>query len=356
MAENTDHFYTRYLEIKNKNIQFDFMIGWAPSAIKFLSSHEEMFSPAHHIYVEDVSGDPAEHKWRSQLATLIGVQEDYQMTLKEIVRLRNPERFYIIGTSNDPSSQSRIRLFKDSLQRTDTHAGIEYLLDLPLDQIASLLKGKTGENAVAFYLLMFTDGRGRSLSPYAADLPEEAIILHRRPDIISAYRFQLIVILAIILGLSALSVALIRVLRLRNAAVNDLAAERRNLSKTLEDRTRALSSTNQALQVSETRFRYLCEAAFEGIVFLDKGIIIEINNACCDIFGYLEDEVLNRPAVDFIVPEERIKVAEKITSASEEPYESEGLRSRQDGSTFPIEINAKMFTYKGQEVRVTSLP
>ena len=71
------------------------------------------------------------------------------------------------------------------------------------------------------------------------------------------------------------------------------------------------------------------------------------------MLGSHPSELLGKAATDFVPHEERENVKSKILSGYEQPYETRC--SRKDGSTFPIEARAKMFSYKGQQVRVTAI-
>jgi PAS domain-containing protein len=52
----------------------------------------------------------------------------------------------------------------------------------------------------------------------------------------------------------------------------------------------------ETLRESEERFRLLCEAAEEGIIIHDNGVIIEANEAIARMFGYELSEMIGRDA------------------------------------------------------------
>jgi PAS domain S-box-containing protein len=58
-------------------------------------------------------------------------------------------------------------------------------------------------------------------------------------------------------------------------------------------------------------------------------------------------------ATNLVTPESQAKVRKEILLDHEQVYEVDGLRK--DNSIFPMEVQAKMFLYKGQETRVTAL-
>ncbi|MFX1517111.1 MAG: PAS domain S-box protein [Promethearchaeota archaeon] len=107
-----------------------------------------------------------------------------------------------------------------------------------------------------------------------------------------------------------------------------------------------------ALKESEQRYRGLSEAAFEGIIIHDQGVIIEANQTYCKLLGYNHSEIIGSNGLEHAAPESRELIINKILSGSEEPYEADALRK--DGTTFPVEIRAKKAKYLGIEVRVTA--
>jgi PAS domain S-box-containing protein len=116
-----------------------------------------------------------------------------------------------------------------------------------------------------------------------------------------------------------------------------------------EERRRAKG----ALQESEERFRRLSEASFEGIIFHEEGNIIDANEAFATMFGYGLSEVIGKNALDFATPELREEALGHIRDGSEEPYD--GVATRKDGSTFPIETRGKNSLYKGRTIRLTAV-
>ncbi len=118
------------------------------------------------------------------------------------------------------------------------------------------------------------------------------------------------------------------------------------LEQRVKDRTTELTDSNE-------RFRNLSEAAFEGIAITKNGIIIEASDKLCRMAGYQPSEIIDKPLYDFIHPDEREYVKSRILSGHEQSYEIRCLRN--DGSFFPVEVQGRIFAYKGQQVRVTAV-
>jgi len=107
----------------------------------------------------------------------------------------------------------------------------------------------------------------------------------------------------------------------------------------------------EALRESQERFQRLSQAAFEGIGISENGKIIDANDQLAKMLDYTLDELIGMSAFDFVAPESRDLVMQRIRSRYEEPYEH--LAMRRDGSTFPVEVRARTIPYEGRQARVT---
>ena len=110
---------------------------------------------------------------------------------------------------------------------------------------------------------------------------------------------------------------------------------------------------DEALKESEERLKALSEASFEAIFFSEKGICLDQNQAAERIFGYTRAEAVGRHGTEWIVPEDREQVKNKMLSGYGEPYEGTALRK--NGTTFPCEIQGRRINYQGRSIRITAL-
>ena len=127
---------------------------------------------------------------------------------------------------------------------------------------------------------------------------------------------------------------------------------RKRIAK-IEKAAAGKKKAGQSLKKSEGRILRLFDAAFESLVIHENGIILEVNNAFTDMFGYELPEVVGMNVLDFAAPESRDLVRKKFISGSENPYVAMGLRK--DGSTFTGELRGKPIPYKGRRVRVAAI-
>lgn len=110
--------------------------------------------------------------------------------------------------------------------------------------------------------------------------------------------------------------------------------------------------TAAAVRESETRFRSLCDAAFDGIVLHEEGKIIDVNAAFAAMHGYEPDEMLGMPIVRIMAPESRAEVAEQIGAGHEGSYEIVAVRK--DGSRMHVELCGKAVPFRGRTVRLAA--
>lgn len=123
----------------------------------------------------------------------------------------------------------------------------------------------------------------------------------------------------------------------------------RKLSREISE----LRNIEKELQSSENRYRSLCNASFEGIVITNDGVIVEANTVLSQILGYRVSELIGMAVVEIFAPKVRNDVNAKILAKYEKTYESVGLTKA--GEEFHVEIQAREFIYKNQQVRCAAI-
>lgn len=110
-------------------------------------------------------------------------------------------------------------------------------------------------------------------------------------------------------------------------------------------------TAEQALRDSEEKYRSLIEKATDGIVIAQRGILKFTNSAMCDIMQYTIEELIDKPYLDFVVPEDhqvmidyhnRRTGGENFTSI----YRSHFIRK--DKKIITVELNARTSVYNGE--------
>ncbi|MBN1818326.1 MAG: cache domain-containing protein [Sedimentisphaerales bacterium] len=108
------------------------------------------------------------------------------------------------------------------------------------------------------------------------------------------------------------------------------------------------------LAESEHRFRQLSNAAYEGIVIHDNGVILEANPQYFQMFGYPPEELIGIQAFPLTVtPESEQFIRKHIAVENGGPFHAMGRRK--DGSTFPMEIRVRCIEFHGRKVGVAAI-
>jgi len=115
-----------------------------------------------------------------------------------------------------------------------------------------------------------------------------------------------------------------------------------------------LEKSIEQLKASETKAKKLSDLTFEGIVFHQKGIAIDINLSFAQIFGYTPEEVIGQNLLNLVIKKEfHDVVLQNISKSYAKPYEIVGLKK--DGTEFPLEIEAKDFESDDKTIRVAAV-
>ena len=107
----------------------------------------------------------------------------------------------------------------------------------------------------------------------------------------------------------------------------------------------------QTIRDSEERVRKFVDAANEGIVFFEKGVITDINDAGAHLVRLPTEKIIGRQVLDFVAADSVEIVAENIRAGFERPYEANILRA--DGTILTVELVGKVIVRDGKTLRMT---
>lgn len=114
-----------------------------------------------------------------------------------------------------------------------------------------------------------------------------------------------------------------------------------------------IAQKNDEISVISAQLNALSEAATEALMLVEDGYCVAMNSHTQKIFGYTMDEVHKQPTSNLVIPEERPRVHELITSNYEGFYETVGLRK--DNSTFPLLVHGKALIFDNQNIRAVAI-
>ncbi|MEN8135529.1 MAG: ATP-binding protein [Thermodesulfobacteriota bacterium] len=121
-----------------------------------------------------------------------------------------------------------------------------------------------------------------------------------------------------------------------------------SLKKTHEDLEYRAEQRARELFASEERFKALFDAAGDSIFILEvqenqKSVIVEVNKAACDLYGYNKEEMVGMMASEISDPAEKEEVKEKrlgkLLAAGKVSFTANNRKK--DGAIFPIEVSAR---------------
>jgi len=112
----------------------------------------------------------------------------------------------------------------------------------------------------------------------------------------------------------------------------------------------SLFKAREELKQSEERFRILSDAAFEGILILDNGKIIDTNKKILELSGYTRVEVIGKVAWGFVPDEEQNIVKEHILNEESSSYETEFVNK--NGYRIPIEVYGRSYIHHDRKLRI----
>lgn len=114
-----------------------------------------------------------------------------------------------------------------------------------------------------------------------------------------------------------------------------------------------LLRSNELIRESRERAVHLTEAAFEGIAFIENGLVLDVNEQLAEMFGYRPIEMIGRPVTDFVPATVRneIPTGERVLDGQTYQYQAR----HHDGSILPIEVRVKTMTRRNRIVRVTAI-
>lgn len=106
-----------------------------------------------------------------------------------------------------------------------------------------------------------------------------------------------------------------------------------------------------AVRESEARLDKFMQASVEGILFHRDGIITDANPPLCDLVGYSLEELVGRPALDFVATDELQKVGRVMSEGRELRYESAVMH--RDGTRIPVEFIVRTLVRDGERLRMS---
>ena len=110
----------------------------------------------------------------------------------------------------------------------------------------------------------------------------------------------------------------------------------------------------EALRGAEARYKALVESTPVGIYLQQKGIIQYVNPSLARMAGYTSEEVIGRPLIEFIAPECRAEILQRLSVI----YESSHFTTtmiRKDGERRCVEVDDRSIYIAGEHTAIGSV-
>lgn len=113
----------------------------------------------------------------------------------------------------------------------------------------------------------------------------------------------------------------------------------------------ASKAMTRRIDDGEERYRALSSLTNEGVVIQENGVIVEVNQAVADLFGYTVAEMVGKLVLELTAPELIDEVAARIERNESDGYESVALGK--NGRRISVDVRSKPVVYKGRQMRVS---
>ncbi|WP_448203668.1 PAS-domain containing protein [Azospirillum sp. sgz302134] len=108
-----------------------------------------------------------------------------------------------------------------------------------------------------------------------------------------------------------------------------------------------------ALRDSEDRFRKLSDAAMDGILVHDMGVIVDANRAAAATLGLRPEDLVGQTIASLMAPEDRDFAWQRMRSRDESPFEASCVR--RDGSRLIVQGETRYVPYRGRTMAMVSV-
>lgn len=120
-----------------------------------------------------------------------------------------------------------------------------------------------------------------------------------------------------------------------------------------DETPRAGPLTRETLEEREGRLRILMEAAFDGVVITENGVIIDASDRLFEASGFTREEIIGRSVLQLVAEEHRPMVAERQAAGFEGTIDLVGVF--RDGRRRRFEAVVRNHTIAGRAVRIAAL-
>lgn len=133
---------------------------------------------------------------------------------------------------------------------------------------------------------------------------------------------------------------------------NQTAAQLKTLVGNLQQQMQEIERKDRALQESEERYRRMADNIQDGLIIIEQGKTVYVNDRACEIFGYPREELVKMSSLDVAAPEEKERLQQIMERARRDgvaPQTLEFWIVRKDGVRRCVQ-NRYSFSRRGDEI------
>ena len=112
----------------------------------------------------------------------------------------------------------------------------------------------------------------------------------------------------------------------------------------------------EALRDSEAKYSAVVQQAKDGVIIIQDNNLAFVNKAMSDIAGYAHGEMENTSYINYVAPESRAMVVERVRgrfAGEDVPAVYEAKVLRKDGTVVDVELSASIIQLRGKPADVS---
>ncbi|NPD44779.1 PAS domain S-box protein [Lentimicrobium sp. S6] len=109
----------------------------------------------------------------------------------------------------------------------------------------------------------------------------------------------------------------------------------------------------KSVKEQEERYKTLSAATFESILISENGMCIDQNETARKTFGYSDKEAIGKNAIEWIAPEYRELIINKLKTENLQPYQT--TAQRKDKSKFHCEVQERILYKNDRKLKFTAI-
>jgi PAS domain S-box-containing protein len=123
-----------------------------------------------------------------------------------------------------------------------------------------------------------------------------------------------------------------------------------SMMEQVQQRIHQLRQAEEQLREREEQYRSVFEATGDGLFVIDlDGYVVEANPAAYKQLGYTYEEIIGLHRSVIVSPDYHSLVPEYLRVIQKgDTFQGRAIDVRKDGTTFPVEVLGRAFTYKGK--------